>query len=134
MKDEKILEDFFIHEFESFEYWADIRIEGIRKREHLDLSPAEFKALQTLIATDTGEQALRKLLVDCGKSNLHSTLAYIDGSTGEKTLELVSEKTGEPIAAYTLHEHLSPLTWGDKWEKMKDLISEKIELWRKEMA
>lgn len=108
LKSEKLLQDLFDEVHDSFEYWADARIEEIEKRElTLELKPAESKALQALIKTPAGCNALKKLLMDCGESNLFSTFTYIDGCTGIKLLELVNAHTGIPIAEHTLHEYFS---------------------------
>lgn len=109
LKSDKLLQDLFDEVHGSFEYWgADVRIEEIEKRKlSLELKPAETKALQTLIKTPAGRSALKKLLMDCGESNLYSTFGYIDGCTGIKPLELVNAHTEIPIAEHTLHEHFS---------------------------
>jgi len=108
LKDEKLIQEFLDEVHDSFEYWAEMKIKGIEEQApSLELEPAEYKALQKLIETKTGREALEKLLINCGESNLHSTLAYIDGCTGIKPLELVNAHTRLPIAKDTLHEHLS---------------------------
>ena len=107
MENNKDLESFIAHSYEMFGYWADVRIDEITKHKHADSDTAEFRALKTLVSTDTGKQVLRNLMVDCGESNLHSTLAYIDGGTGIKPLELMNAHTNLPIAEGTLHEYFS---------------------------
>lgn len=108
LRSEKLLQEFLDESHDGFEYWAGVKIKAIEERHpSLGMTPAEFKALQKLIETKTGHRALEKLLIDCGESNLHSTLTYIDGCTGIKPLELVNAHTRLPIAEETLHEHFS---------------------------
>ena len=108
LKDEKLLQDLFDELFDSFDYWAEVSITNVEEhRPKLGMTPAEYKALEKLIKTKTGRTALEKLLVECGRSNLFSTLTYIDGCTGIKPLELVNAFTRLPIAKETLHEYFS---------------------------
>lgn len=108
LRSEKLLQEFLDEIHDGFEYWAEAKIEEIKKpNPRKELTKAENKALQKLIETETGRRALEKLLIDCGQSNLHSTLTYIDGCTGIKPLELVNAHTRLPIAEETLHEYFS---------------------------
>lgn len=108
LRDEKLLQELFDQVYDAFEYWADVKIEEIMKpNRRKGFTSAENKALKTLIATDTGEKALRKLLIACGKSNLFSTFTYIDGCTGIKPLELTNAYTRMPVAEGMLHEYFS---------------------------
>ena len=108
LRREKLLQEFLDEIHDGFEYWAKVKIEEIKKpNPRKEFTKAEYKALQKLIETETGHQALEKLLIDCGQSNLFSTLSYIDGSTGIKPLELVNAHTRMPIAEETLHEYFS---------------------------
>ena len=129
-KNEKNLEHFIAHTFEMSEYWADVIINDIKKPSRSrKLEPAEYKALQILLETEASREALKKLLIDCGHSNTFSTMTYIDGCTGVKPVELVSVETGEPIAEDMLHEHLSSLPWGDKWEEISNSQLKKKRRW-----
>jgi len=103
-KNEEILEEFLASLYETSTYWADVKLTEIAKRESLVLYPAEQKALATLIATDTGKEALRVLLVDCARSNIFTILDYIDGGTGVRPLDLVNAETGELLTEGALHE------------------------------
>lgn len=109
LRDDKLIKEFFTETHEAFDYLARAKIDAIKEGVGLLklLTPAEYKALQKLIETKTGQTALKKLLVECGESNLFSILAYIDGCTGIKPLEIVNAHTRLPIAEETLHEHLS---------------------------
>jgi len=108
LRSEKLLQELFDEVHDAFDYWAEVKIKDIKESHRgLNLKPAEYKALQKLIETKTGREALEKLLINCGESNLHSTFAYIDGCTGIKPLELVNAYTCLPIAEETLHEYFS---------------------------
>ena len=124
MKNEKKLKDFVMHTHELADYWALAKIDSLRDRRYIDnFTEEEYTVLQKLIEDETSCTALEKLLVDCGNSNIFSVCSYIDGSTGVKPLELVTDDTGEPIAEGMIHEHLVPLAWGDKWEKMINKVA-----------
>jgi hypothetical protein len=119
MKKEKILRDFVVHTYELSDYWALAKIQSIRDRSHIkDLTSEEYDLLQKLIDDEPTRTALEKVLTDCGHGNIFSLFTYIDGATGIKPLELVNADTGEPIAEYTLHEHLVAWVWGDDWDAM----------------
>lgn len=54
LKDEKLLQELFDELYDSFEYWADVKIEEIAKPTTREgFTTAERKALKTFIATDT---------------------------------------------------------------------------------
>jgi len=108
LKDEKLLQELFDELYDMFEYWADVKIEEIAKPPTREgFTSAERKALKTFIATDTGKNALHKLLFAYGESYMHSFLTYIDGGTGIKPLEISNAHTRMPIAENTLHEYYS---------------------------
>ena len=105
LRSEKLLQEFLDEVYDHFEYWAQTRIKDIKG------SSAELKELQALIKTQNGREALEKLLINCGESNLHSTLTYIDGCTGIKPLELVNAHTRQPIAPDTLWNKNIQSSW-----------------------
>jgi hypothetical protein len=106
-KNEKILENFFVEAYDILDYYTDIKIDEIAKnKSHAGLSSGEYKLLQKLTATKTGREALEKVLLDYGRSNLFSTLVYLDGGRFVKEVELVNTDTGEPLAENMLHEYL----------------------------
>ena len=107
MKNEEILEDFMNHSHQMSGYWIDVKLKEVQRGKHLILNAAETKLLKELVSTDAGKEALRMLLLDYSRSNLFSTLEYIDGATGVKPVELINAKTGEPLADGHTHEYLS---------------------------
>ena len=107
-KDEELLQKFFDRADDGFEHWAEVRINEIEQlNPKKDISPAEFEELQKLIASETGRQALKKILIECGRSNFFSTLTYIDGYTAVKSLELVDSETLEPLSTGMLSPYFS---------------------------
>ena len=106
MEDEKLLNELFTEIDNILDYFTEVKIDGIAAcKSKSSFSPEELEALHKLIITKTGRQALAKVLKDYGESNMFSTLSYIDGDRGVKTLELVNADTGEPIADGMLHEY-----------------------------
>lgn len=103
-KNEEILEEFLAFAHELSRYWANVKLAEIAKRESRVLYSDEQKTLAALIATDTGKEALRVLLVDCVESNFFTILDYIDGGTGVRPLDLVNAETGELLTEGALHE------------------------------
>ncbi len=83
MKNQKIIDHFFANTQETIEYFADIKTE--------EVSPEE-------------KESLKELLIDHATKCLFSILVYIDGDAEGKSVELVSAKTGKPIAEDILHE------------------------------
>lgn len=105
---EELLEAFFNNAHEAAEHWAEVRIEEI---EHPNskkyLTHAEIEALRKLIETETGRQALEKLLVECGRSNFFSVLTSIDGYTFDKSLEIVNVETLEPLKDHPISPYFT---------------------------
>ena len=107
-RDEELLQKFFDRADDGFEHWAEVRIREIENPNPAKaISPAEIEALQKLIASETGREALKKVLIDCGRSNFFSTLTYIDGYTAVKSLELVDSETLEPLSIGMLSQYFS---------------------------
>ena len=107
-KDEELLQKFFDRADDGFEHWAEVRINEIENPKPAKaMSPAEIEALQKLVASETGREALKKVLIDCGRSNFFSTLTYIDGYTAVKSLELVDSETLEPLSTGMLSPYFS---------------------------
>lgn len=106
---------------ELFDYWADAQIQNVEESHPvLRMEPAEYKALHKLLKTKAGRNALEKLLVRHGDCILHTVLVYIDGGTGVKSMELVSEDARKPLAQDTLHELWSyPSFLSKKWAEIK---------------
>ena len=114
---EEIIEDFLKHIHLMSKYWANIKLQEIRRGTRRSLSIAQAKLLKELMAKDGGKEALRMLLLDYNDLNIFSVLTYIDGSSGVKPVELVSAETGEPLADGYTHEYWSsfnPLTTKSK--------------------
>ena len=114
---EEIIEDFLKHIHLMSKYWANIKLQEIRRGTRRSLSIAQAKLLKELMAKDGGKEALRMLLLDFNDSNIFSVLTYIDGSSGVKPVELVNADTGEPLADGYTHEYWSsfnPLTTKSK--------------------
>jgi|AntRauTorckE6833_2_1112554.scaffolds.fasta_scaffold02051_5 hypothetical protein len=64
--------------YKAIEDCAKTKLEEISKPDpYIDLTKEEHAILKKLVETEIGHVALEKLLVDCGKSNLTSTLTLI---------------------------------------------------------
>jgi hypothetical protein len=114
---EEIIEDFLKHIHLMSKYWANIKLQEIRRGTRRSLSIAQAKLLKELMAKDGGKEALRMLLLDYNDLNIFSVMTYIDGSSGVKPVELVNADTGEPLADGYTHEYWSsfnPLTTKSK--------------------
>lgn len=97
-ENEGILFAFFERAREANVHWAEVRIEEIEQPSpHKRLTDDEVQTLRKLLETETGRQALKKLLVQCGSSNFFSVLTNIDGYTFDKSVELVNAETLEPL-------------------------------------
>lgn len=104
----QLLESFFTRSQEAAEHWAKMRVYEIEHpNPKKDLTQAEIEALQTLIATDTGREALTKLLIDCGRSNFFSVLTNIDGYTFDKVLDLMNRETGKPLLDHPISTYFT---------------------------
>lgn len=105
---EELLVAFFNNAQDAAEHWAEVRIKEIEHPNPVkDLTHAEIEALRKLIETETGRQALEKLLIDCGRSNFFSVLTSIDGYTFDKSLEIVNVETLQPLKDHPISPYFT---------------------------